>query len=627
MQKKLYLCAKFCNNMQKSLVFLFALCSMLCAHAAVQITEANGWLESAHVKWTPQTNTYYHVYVRPEGGSYVVLDRELLRDYGSFCRADAIGLKAGKYQFKVVPVINDAEKTSDATETAVITVKAHDRNGFAHFNYSDGVGAYRNDGTLKDGAKVLYIHKDNAATVEMDVKVDKKGTLRHCTGIQHIICAYEKGCADQPLAIRILGTIEANQVDSFGSKEEGLQIKCKEDIPMDITLEGVGNDAVIRGFGILARQAQSLELRNFAIMTAFDDCISLDTKNYHVWIHHIDGFYSKPGSASDQKKGDGTIDVKGNSKYVTISYNHFWDTGKSSMCGMKQDTESNYITYHHNWFDHSDSRHPRIRRMSVHIYNNYFDGIAKYAVGMTNGGSAFVENNYFRGCQKPMLISMQGTDTKNGTDEKDAPTFSKEDGGIIKAYNNVFVGSKTLVYYSSTNTVHFDAYLAQSRDEKVPATVICKQGETSYDNFDTDASLMPAITPDDPNNVPTIVKSEFGAGRMYHGDFNYSLEGQSDSNSELNQQLANLITEYKSSFVSILGEESTPTENITIMETDKDLSFDGHSIHNPQAKLVRVYTLSGACLGSTVSTEFSVDHLPVGVYIAVTKNGTLRFAK
>ena len=96
----------------------------------------------------------------------------------------------------------------------------------------------------------------------------------------------------------------------------------------------------------------------------------------------MDYFYGNTGGDSDQAKGDGTVDLKGGTKYVTISYNRFWDSGKSSLCGMGGD-DANYITYHHNWFDHSDSRHPRIRCMSVHIWNNYYDGVAKYGVGAT----------------------------------------------------------------------------------------------------------------------------------------------------------------------------------------------------------------------------------------------------
>ena len=87
----------------------------------------------------------------------------------------------------------------------------------------------------------------------------------------------------------------------------------------------------------------------------------------------------------DQVKGDGSIDIKSRSDYITSSYNHFWDSGKACVAGgvweskNPDDPEAKVnITYHHNWFDHSDSRHPRCVAGNTHVYNNYYDGVAKY---------------------------------------------------------------------------------------------------------------------------------------------------------------------------------------------------------------------------------------------------------
>lgn len=113
---------------------------------------------------------------------------------------------------------------------------------------------------------------------------------------------------------------------------------------------------------------------------------------------------------------------------------------------MKSESTDNYITYHHNWFDHSDSRHPRIRTCSVHVYNNYYDGNAKYGVGIIMGASCFVESNYFRNCKYPMLISGQGSDVATGG------TFSGEAGGVIKAYGNIMSGQKAFVSYSDSSS-------------------------------------------------------------------------------------------------------------------------------------------------------------------------------
>lgn len=620
--------------MKKIFVFTLVLCSCLSINASVHIKSAEGWLESAFVEWT-NSGEYsdYNVYVRPEGGSYTQLDKQLLRSYSKSFRADALGLPAGNYQMKVVPVANDAEVESAASETAILTVRAHDRRGFAHSNWKNGVGAYKDNGELKDGAQVLYIYKGNAKTVTMDVTVDSKGKVQTFAGIQAIITAYQKGCEKTPLCVRILGTLEASDMDELGSSSEGLQIKGKTaDSELNITIEGVGNDAVIRGFGILVRNSKSVEIRNFAIMSCMDDGVSLDTDNSNIWLHNLDVFYGKKGSG-DKAKGDGAIDVKSDSKYVTVSYCHLWDTGKSHLCGMKSESGPNYICYHHNWFDHSDSRHPRVRTMSVHVFNNYFDGIAKYCVGATTGSSVFVESNYFNNAHNPMLISMQGTDTKNGTDEKDSPTFSKENGGIIKAYNNVFAGSSTKPsYYSASNTVHFDAYQVQSRSEKVPETVTAKLGGAKYNNFDTNSSVMPTITPDDPNDVPAIVTSEYGAGRMFHSDIEFSLANFDPANYEISTELSNLIVSYKSSLQGIFGTDwnTFPEESsITSVATVKDntLSYDGSNLFNPERKVIRIYAVSGACAGTTSRETIAVDHLPAGLYIAVSKDGAFRFER
>ena len=741
--------------MRRTLLSLIFLCALAYTQAAVTVNQAGGWFESAYVEWAPMSAyTDYNVYVRPQNGTYQILDKPLLRSYGTYYRADALGLAAGTYQMKVVPVQNGQEVAADATETALLTVTAHDRNGYAHFGYYGGVGAYNNDGTLKQGAKVFYVHAGNAKTISTQVQTTANGTKTTYTGMQAIITGYQKGYDTTPIAFRILGTLQASDMDALDSSEEGLQIKGKNaDSEMNITIEGVGKDAVIRGFGFLIRNSKSVELRNFAVMTAMDDCISLDTDNSNIWVHHIDGFYGKQGSG-DKAKGDGCIDVKTNSKKVTISYCHFWDTGKSSMCGMKSESGPNYITYHHNWFDHSDSRHPRIRTMSVHVYNNYFDGVSKYCVGVTTGASAFVENNYFRNCPKPMLISMQGTDTKNGTAEADG-TFSGEDGGIIKAYNNTFVGQKTLVYYDAVNAaIHFDAVLVQTRGELVQSLVTAKKGGATYNNFDNSPLTMYEVTPDAPADVPAIVQGNLGAGRCQHGDFSFTFSSADDTSYDLNPQLVAAIAAYRSSLDSIFGEAGNTTpvdtsstdtthhsgtgshecyilngaptsdfytftdcsfasgkgsvtvdgrtytecvkmesktnisfttvqpmtlflafdkatanikidgtkvnatngtisqqlaagahtltkadsnnlyyinlyDNETSLENSKEcgLSWDGQTLQNPTGQLVRLYTVTGACLGSSTSTVIGTENLPAGWYIATTANGALKFRK
>ena len=514
----------------------------------IQITEAKGWQESAYLKWAPfEGASSYNVYVDEKK-----IDAQLVRQYKSYYRADVLGLKEGTYSVKVVPVNADGAEIAGANTASNLVVKSYNREGFAHFKY-DGVGAYNNDGTLKAGAKVLYITARSAKTVSTTVNTGKLETI---TGLQSIIDAYSKGKDKTPIAFRFIGKISLSDLDHTSSSAEGLQIKGAT---MNMTFEGVGDDATVYGFGFLLRDVKSVEFRNLAIMRCLDDAMSLDTNNSHVWIHNMDFFYGKKGGAADQAKGDGTVDIKANSQYITVAYNRFWDNGKASMCGMKTESGPNYITYHHNWFDHSDSRMARIRTMSVHMYNNYYLHNDVYGVGATMGSSVFMESNYFDATKRPIMSSKQGTDAKGDG------TFSGENGGLIKAYGNVFANKPdnfSYVPYAENNT-SFDAYEVSDPSEQVPTSVKTLVGGTSYDNFDTNPSLMYAYAADKAADVPAIVEGFYGAGRLNHGDIDFVIPDETVVTNGHQQPwpaLASLLDSYASGVVKVFGESNAAGE-------------------------------------------------------------------
>ena len=517
----------------------------------IQITEAKGWQESAYLKWAPfEGASSYNVYVDDKK-----IDAQLIRQYESYYRADVLGLKAGTYSVKVVPVNAEGKEIAGANTASNLVVKSYNREGFAHFKYA-GVGAYNNDGTLKAGAKVLYITAKTAKTVSTTVNTGKQETI---TGLQSIIDAYSKGKDKTPIAFRIIGKVNLSDLDHISSSAEGLQIKGAM---MNMTFEGVGDDATVYGFGFLLREAVSVEFRNFAIMRCLDDAMSLDTDNSHVWIHNMDLFYGKKGGAADQAKGDGTVDIKGDSQYITVAYNRFWDNGKASMCGMTSESGENWITYHHNWFDHSDSRMARVRTMSVHMYNNYYQHNDVYGIGATSGSSIFMESNYFDAVKRPIMSSLQGTDAMGDG------TFSGEKGGLIKAYGNVFANKPanfSYIPYAENNT-SFDAYEVSNPSEQVPTSVKTLVGGTSYNNFDTNPSLMYAYTADKAEDVPSIVEGFYGAGRLNHGDIDFVIPDETvvtNGHQQPLPALASILDAYTSGVVKVFGESNGGTVNPT----------------------------------------------------------------
>ena len=591
---------------------------------AVKITKAAGDLESAYAIWDKVEGAMsYNVYYKIDGGEYVQLDAPLVREYKDYCRADAVGLKAGKYTLKVVPT-GGADYTEDEGKEATatdITVLAHDRSGYAFVN-GTASGAYNEDGTLKSDASVIYVTDANKDTV----------SLNGINGLQNVLDAQKK--AGKPLAIRLVGNVTSPDISESKANNNNKNpntLLIKGDGKggnMAVTLEGIGSDATANGWTLRVTSATNVEVRNIGFMNTKagePDDITLE-KDDHVWVHNCDLFYGGAGSDSDQAKGDGALDTK-ESAYITHSYNHFWDSGKCNLQGMKDEETTNYITYHHNWYDHSDSRHPRIRTCTVHVYNNYFDGNAKYGVGVTKGSSTFVENNYFRSTatMTPMMSSMQGTDALGDG------TFTGEDGGMIKAYGNTFDGKYRLITQNDTSDkTNLDCYLAASRDETVPSEYKAKQGGTSYSNFDT-ASGFYEYEVDSPEVAKE--KVEAYAGRVGGGDFKWEFDDATeDSNYSVISALKSALGAYASNLVKVGGEAinsgtssgGTTGGNEGGNENGGDNTPVEGEITFIPAKSGNGFTVEGTAYSNSAMTVAGVE-IPKGASLKLNSAGKISF--
>ncbi len=560
----------------------------LASTSTVTIQTASGAEESAYATWSAVTDaTGYNVYYKKSGGSYTQVDSMLIRQYSDCFRVDIPGLSAGSYTLKIVPVIGGSEDTSKQAETTSLSVESYDRTGFAFTDTDGSCGAYNADGTLKDDAIVLYLTEETKDTMTLEIATKEDGSKTAVyTGIQYILDAIKSQYETRPVCIRVIGEVTDPEYTASGDMliDGNKSNTSGKAVTGGVTLEGIGEDAVLNGWGIRLKNISSCEIRNLATMLVDSDegdNVGLQQDNDHVWVHNCDFFYGLPGSDSDQKKGDGALDCK-KSTYITFSYNHFWDNGKCNLLGLSEGTtEGLYITYHHNWYDHSDSRHPRVRYYSAHVYNNYYDGNAKYGIGACLGCSVFAESNYFNDCKYPMMISMQGSDILEGTDNA---TFSKEDGGMIKAYGNYMVGQKSFISYQEDNT-EFDAYVVSSRSETVPSTVTSSKGGNTYNNFDT-GSVMYSYTADAAEDVPEIVTAK--AGRLNGGDIQFTFTEADASSADVNDELMALLTSYTSPVVAIgsgfsdgtsgnTGSGSTDTGSTDTGSTDTGSTDTGSS--------------------------------------------------
>ncbi|WP_281309530.1 T9SS type A sorting domain-containing protein [Flavobacterium flavigenum] len=573
---------------------------------AQTITKSSGWLESAFVEWSPVAGAdSYNVYYTGGAETNKKIDEQLIRSYGTYFRADVPGLAAGSYTITVKPVISSVEGVG--TTTSVLTVLAQDRAGFA-FQGGRIPGAYNLNGTLKNNTIVLYITQNTKNTISLDVVTGSNGTTKtKYTGLQSILDGYKKGNDTRPLAIRLIGNIS----DLTYMLNGDLVIENNQNTLSSITMEGIGNDAAANGWGLRIKNASNVEVRNIGFMltdAAEGDNVGLQQDNDHIWVHNCDMFYGAAGGDADQAKGDGALDAK-RSTYITFSYNHFWDSGKSNLLGLKEGASMAglYITYHHNWYDHSDSRHPRVRYYSAHVYNNYYDGNSKYGAGSTLGSSVFMESNFFRNCKYPMLTSQQGTDKYGGAEG----TFSGEAGGTIKAFNNVMSGQTRYVTYDAiSNPIEFDAIEVIDKSLPISNSIKSKLGANAYNNFDIDPLIMYPYIADSPADAKANVMTY--AGRIEGGDLKWTFNNViDDMSSDVNVALKTALTDYTTKMLSVQGETVVPgnqTLVVTTANNDQSVS-SGNAITNI------VFTWGGD------ATDATVTGLPNGI-IATKKTTT-----
>lgn len=571
----------------KKIIFCIAILLFSGNFFAQSITKSSGWLESAFVEWSPVLGAdSYNVYYTGGGQTNKIIDNQLIRNYGTYFRADVLGLNAGNYTISIKPVIASIEGVG--TTTSSLTVLAQDRTGFA-FAGGRIPGGYNLDGTLKSGAVVLYITQNTKNTVSLNVT---GATTNPCVGLQTILDGFKKGSDTRPLVVRLIGNI----TDPVTLWDGDIVIENKNNASSSITFEGVGTDAVANGWGIRIKTASNIEVRNLGFMltnAGEGDNIGLQQANDHIWVHNCDLFYGSAGSDADQEKGDGAMDCK-KSTYVTFSYNHFWDSGKSNLLGLSEGTTSElYITYHHNWYDHSDSRHPRVRYYSAHVYNNYYDGNSKYGAGSTMGSSVFMEGNFFRNCKYPMLTSMQGTDIYGGS----GGTFSGEAGGTIKAFNNTMSGQTRYVPYNATTyPIEFDAIETLTRGEIISSSITSKLGTNAYNNFDTDPAFY---VKDLIIDEPTVAKDKViqYSGRVSGGDLKWTFNnGIDDSSSSINTALKSALTTYVTSLVNVQGETPAVVNTQTLTST----SNTNQTVASGSAIITIVFTWGGDATDANV---------------------------
>lgn len=191
--------------------------------------------------------------------------------------------------------------------------------------------------------------------------------------------------ASEPYVIQVEGTIQP---------PTGY---VKFNVASNKTIVGVGNTAILRQIGFRVggttgcldaynannTYVSNVIIRNLTFRDVYDagsnpdaDGVTVECFSHHVWVDHNTFIYSAPNSTLAGRI-DGAVDVKRGGDWVTVSWNHFYHYNKTMLLGhvdsnAVQDSGRLHVTYHHNYFENTYQRHPRVRFGKAHVYNNYF---------------------------------------------------------------------------------------------------------------------------------------------------------------------------------------------------------------------------------------------------------------
>ena len=300
----------------------------------------------------------------------------------------------------------------------------------------------------------------------------------------------EKKGDHTPVTIWLSGTFGPEDGRDFSEAHPWFDVK-------DVSnLSFYGTDSfVMDRIGIFCVRASNIIIRNinFRQPKANNGADAVSMQECEgVWVDHCT--FTSLNQTKDYE--DGSTDITHGSKNVTVSWNHYILTQKSCLVGHSNsqttDTEIT-ATFHHNWFDQSSSRHPRVRFGKVHVYNNLFDGNTTYGVGSAYGAKVLVEYNYFDGVQLPTDICTYPAKESNESNLQGSVA------GYLYATQDVLVNrpEKAKDPYPLTNV----KYKSYGGETITPLTYA--DFKPAYDYIVTPAE-----------DVPTVVKGGAGHGKL-----------------------------------------------------------------------------------------------------------------
>ena len=294
---------------------------------------------------------------------------------------------------------------------------------------NNGVPSSTSPSTPSNAPKIIYVDGTIDANVDdANQPLDCEDYYRNDYTLEAFLETYDPevwGREEDPS-----GPLEEARIASRNAQQGRVRIRPGD----NTTIVGLGTTATIRGAwidirGSAAVPRRNIIIRNITFLDTYDcfpewspgdgalgawnalyDSISLrDTRN--VWVDH-NTFADRDTADSTlplhfgvlYQVHDGLLDITNASDLVTVSWNRFENHDKVMLIGSSDGATADIgrlrVTIHHNLFQNTGQRTPRLRFGLDHVYNNYYvignPDTYGYTWGVGIQSQIFAENNFFK---------------------------------------------------------------------------------------------------------------------------------------------------------------------------------------------------------------------------------------
>ena len=172
-------------------------------------------------------------------------------------------------------------------------------------------------------------------------------------------------------------------------------------VPSRTTLIGLGAGAQLVNGGLMLDKVSDVIVRNLHFSDAYDHFPAWDANDNgqgewnseydnlslrgatRVWVDHCSFDDGRRADAEEPpllgrrlQRHDGLLDITQQSDLVTVSWNHFRDHDKTVLVGSSDkqllDEGKLRVSFHHNLWQQTRERSPRVRWGQVHVFNNLY---------------------------------------------------------------------------------------------------------------------------------------------------------------------------------------------------------------------------------------------------------------